>query len=322
MNKRVSISALHMARKSRNIQGGYRPPAPSGVSASSTTIQTETSASSSHLTQSSSTIQGVTSTQSNTTNTTFASHRANRRPRPRLTHFLCIPLADTPELRNQWKDSLVRFEELVRQNLRGSDIVPPGCVRPAGTMHLTLGVMSLNDGDVQRVGDFLQGAIDRAWYTANDAQTVKESSESKSGEDRRKEPITVHLTSLVAMTRPKTSVLFADPTDQSYRLRPFCEALKKEFEQAGFMEEEGRDLKLHATVLNTIYGKGVQKSRGSHPKKFDPTPLLAVCEEFEWLQMPIHKVAVCKMGAVSIHGADGEKVDEEYTVVREADLPK
>ncbi|RDL39001.1 uncharacterized protein BP5553_03341 [Venustampulla echinocandica] len=65
-------------------------------------------------------------------------------PAPRLTHFLCLPLV-TPSSRPQLQASLSVFREKITQNRtpRNPDGIPEAAVRPLGTLHLTLGVMSL-----------------------------------------------------------------------------------------------------------------------------------------------------------------------------------
>ncbi|KAI9665744.1 MAG: hypothetical protein M1821_003678 [Bathelium mastoideum] len=53
----------------------------------------------------------------------------------------------------------------------------------------------------------------------------------------------------------KTSVLYAAAEDPSLRLLPFASALRKIFTDAGFLVPDDRPLKLHATIVNTIYAK-------------------------------------------------------------------
>ncbi|KAI9849032.1 MAG: hypothetical protein M1837_005923 [Sclerophora amabilis] len=78
-------------------------------------------------------------------------------PKPPLTHFLCLPLV-TPSSRAQLSDSLQQLTadiELTNSPAlalaQDDEIAPPsllqGAIRPVGTLHLTLGVMSLTDPD-------------------------------------------------------------------------------------------------------------------------------------------------------------------------------
>ncbi|KAL8690100.1 MAG: hypothetical protein Q9224_004486 [Gallowayella concinna] len=75
--------------------------------------------------------------------------------------------------------------------------------------------------------------------------------------------LTLSFTGLKSMHHPKsTSFLYTAPADDTDRLYHFCQSLKDRFTREGFMTEEKRELKLHATVLNTIYaGKVYPRSK-------------------------------------------------------------
>ncbi|KAL8726842.1 MAG: hypothetical protein Q9166_006458 [cf. Caloplaca sp. 2 TL-2023] len=67
-------------------------------------------------------------------------------------------------------------------------------------------------------------------------------------------PLSLSFTGLKSMKAPKsTSFLYTPPTDTTGRLLPFCQSLKDQFTQADFTTKEEKTLKLHATILNTIY---------------------------------------------------------------------
>lgn len=142
--------------------------------------------------------------------------------------------------------------------------------------------------------------------------------------------ITVDLKGLVAMQDPsKTSILFARPDDSSNRLLPFAQHLKTGFEKARLMVKEERELKLHATIINTIYAKSKSKSRnqghGPNAKgsgRFDARDLIERYKDFVWVEnVRIDRVVICKMGAKKVWSGglegEGEVVDEEYEVVCE-----
>jgi activating signal cointegrator complex subunit 1 len=75
--------------------------------------------------------------------------------------------------------------------------------------------------------------------------------------------ITVALKSLHSMHPVrKTSILYAAPEDPSNLLYPLCKRLRDTFTQADLMVKDDRPLKLHATILNTIYAKS--SSRGGN----------------------------------------------------------
>ena len=77
------------------------------------------------------------------------------------------------------------------------------------------------------------------------------------------QPLTVSFIGLKSMHSPKsTSFLYTAPLDTTGRLYPFCQSLKDVFTKKGFMEDENRPLKLHATIVNTIYaGKVPAKAK-------------------------------------------------------------
>ncbi|KAL8644296.1 MAG: hypothetical protein Q9210_007324, partial [Variospora velana] len=58
-----------------------------------------------------------------------------------------------------------------------------------------------------------------------------------------------------------TSFLYTPPEDTSGRLYPFCHALRNRFTREKLMVEETRAMKLHATVLNTIYAGKIYPSK-------------------------------------------------------------
>lgn len=63
------------------------------------------------------------------------------------------------------------------------------------------------------------------------------------------------------MHNPKsTSILYAAPSDSTNRLLPLGQKLRSIFEENKYMIKDTRPLKLHATVVNTIYAR----ARGRH----------------------------------------------------------
>ena len=139
-------------------------------------------------------------------------------------------------------------------------------------------------------------------------------------------PMTITLTSLKSMkSASKISVLYAEPIDSSNRLLALCEGLRKQFIDAGFMIEENRPLKLHATILNTLYasGKG-RKGQGKrkNPDLIDATEIIARFQDFVWAEeVQLEKVAICEMGAQKVEDEKGEVVDEHYKEIASRQLP-
>lgn len=179
--------------------------------------------------------------------------------KPPLTHFLCLPLVTDAS-----RDQLQKGLEKLKGDLEEEAIVPPKAVRPLGTLHLTLGVMSLDDTKLEEATQYLsnlslhrllrdltqRGAAEKA---AEDG-TISENLNAAALPDT--DGLTIDLEALTPMQSPqKTSILYASPVDPTHRLVAFALALRKEFTERGFMVEDTRPLKLHATIINTIYAK-------------------------------------------------------------------
>ncbi|KAL2862887.1 uncharacterized protein BJX67DRAFT_375003 [Aspergillus lucknowensis] len=268
-----------------------------------------------------------------------------RPKRPPLTHFLCLPLVNDISL-PQLESSLAAFKasippspakadltEVQRRYQQQRPLIPDDAIRPVGTLHLTLGVMSLPTS--QRLDEALRffHSLDLAallrkaeasaaqkkrlnatstWET-NSTQTTNDAGgafgttpteELPQDGSTPSEPFTISLESLHALPRVRSAtILHAVPVDPTSRLYPFCEMLRKEFVEAGFLqkdykreskttrqpreqppeqqqdqppasppqqppttEPELRPLLLHATVVNTIYIRGRQRNLGGRGK--------------------------------------------------------
>lgn len=112
------------------------------------------------------------------------SKKSGQPKRARLTHFLCLPLV-TEISKPQLEVSLSQFQESLstkfHDGLPADDdtprefgqaprapLIPPKAIRPVGTIHFTLGVMSLEtDERVQEAVDFLQGLDLRSMVEEN-----------------------------------------------------------------------------------------------------------------------------------------------------------
>lgn len=273
-------------------------------------------------------------------------------PRPQLTHFLCIPLATTAG-RPQLADSLATFHADVAAtsvamtsggsggpssaNNRNTTVrrgpLPPTALRPVGTLHLTLGVLSLD-------GDRLQEAVSRlqSLLSAPQAGTAEEKTEKK--------PISMALRGLHAMQPPaRATVLYASPVDEKTGslaaaggpLLELCERVRSVF--AGLMVPDERPLLLHATIVNTVYAKerrgggGGRGGRGGHrgggggggggaKLTFDARELIERYDDFTWMEkVPVQKVALCRMGAqTTAVDDDGAVVDAAYPVEAEVNI--
>lgn len=230
---------------------------------------------------------------------------------PRPTHFLCIPLAGS-----QLARSLASFRADVTSPT--SFNVPEQAVRPLGTLHLTLGVMNLEDETLTQAVNLLRelrlkDVLDHARTSPSGvpAPAARAMGREAPPPDKR---LSITLQGLRSMNKAsEASVLYAPPTDPSGLLRRFCEHLREIFQQAGLMMEDQRPLLLHATVVNTVYVKG--RGRGKQRLTIDARDILGRYDDYAWMEgMPVRRVAICRMGARAVEGSYG---DEAYDVEAE-----
>ncbi|CAK7272768.1 hypothetical protein SEPCBS57363_005313 [Sporothrix epigloea] len=271
-------------------------------------------------------------------------------PQPQLTHFLCIPLA-TPAGRPQLAHSLATFHADMstmtvcmtsgggggpgsasnsKSTMRRGPL-PPAALRPVGTLHLTLGMLSLGDGDR------LEQALQRLQSLTKEGNLVEK-------------PTSMALRGLHAMQPPaRATVLYASPVDESTGqlavaggpLLSLCERVRAAF--ADLLVPDERPLLLHATIVNTVYAKerqgggggrenrsGQQKSyrggraaQGGRTKlKFDAREIIERYDDFVWMdRMQVQTIALCRMGARTTEVKDaGDIVDAAYYVEAEIEL--
>ncbi|RYP40194.1 hypothetical protein DL767_001909 [Monosporascus sp. MG133] len=249
-------------------------------------------------------------------------------PRPPPTHFLCIPLV-TGASRHQLSASIGSFKADVTSP--DSFGVPEQAIRPVGTIHLTLGVMSFPKKEgLENAVSLLKSLIPRQILASVTTRFIGESApdptqqSAKATEPTGPSPplLSVTLRGLHSMQpASKSSVLYASPVDHDGMLLKFCESLRSTFQEAGLMTEENRPLLLHATIMNTIYVKGGDRRGGGHGKKkerltLDARGIIDRYDDFVWMEdVPVEKIAICKMGAKK-----QEDGDEAYEVEAEIDF--
>lgn len=238
--------------------------------------------------------------------------------RPSLTHFLCIPLINSTSL-PQLESSLAAFKKdyppvplatLTRSSNQSSNdnasqpLIPQGAFRPLGSIHLTLGVMSLPTKErLDEALSFFQ-SIDLRDLMREAEQVVlrkhakKASSQRPSNTDKQAsnhqsttskgqpQPLTVSLNALHALPSAKAAtILHASPVDPTERLYPFCVMLRDKFIEAGFIVAESKEKDVSPTEStqnnertkaenqsNTAPQASSQKNAGSStsPSKMDP----------------------------------------------------
>lgn len=195
---------------------------------------------------------------------------AKKEKRPQLTHFLCLPLVNSMSL-PQLEASFATFKADIPPASHGQNqtqpqpqpLIPDAAIRPVGTLHLTLGVMSLPSKErLDEAIRFLQSldlvtmvreaetlARARAQRKATQVSTrdvqgsyqLEIKSNEVHGVDKEHvpSPFSVSLESLHALPRARAAtVLHAAPVDSTSRLYPFCEMLRDRFLDAGFLQGE------------------------------------------------------------------------------------
>jgi activating signal cointegrator complex subunit 1 len=244
-------------------------------------------------------------------------------PKPTPTHFLCIPLVGA-----QLANALASFRADVTSAM--SFGLPKDAVRPLGTLHLTLGVMSLKKDGVEKAADILGSLKLREILTESRlAKAAKASAAALAlsggnidGGQLSTSNRGIYLTIQgLHSIQPaaKATVLYAPPSDPDGILYDFCKLLQKPFQDCGLMIDENRSLLLHATIINTIYVKGGSGGSGGRGKRrekltIDARELLDRYDDYLWAEnMPITRVALCRMGAKPI-GTDDAAYEVEAEV--------
>ena len=243
--------------------------------------------------------------------------------KPPLTHFLSIPLV-TPTSRPRLSLALssLRTDLCTPNVLGGPPLLPPDAIRPVGSLHLTLGVMSLQQQDsLDRAVDLLQTLRAREILAgAMTSATASAPDESSS--------LLLSLRGLRPMGNPaKASILYASPLDAAGTLQRFSEAVRALFLAEGLVVDEARPLLLHATLVRTGQvkdgaargrggGAGGKRGRRGHKLEIDATDLVARYEDRVWIDgVALDRLAICRMGAKPVI-VNGEP-DAEYTVEAE-----
>lgn len=255
-------------------------------------------------------------------------------PKAPPTHFLCIPLV-TPASRSQLVQSLGSFREDVTSPT--SFGIPPDAVRPLGTLHLTLGVMSFprNEG-LDKAVEVLKALkptellaeirrLASVSAARASAPTTTTTAAASTASKLPAQGLSITLQGLHTMQKASTTtVLYAPPSDREGILQQFCEKLRAAFREDELMVEENRPLLLHATIVNTIYVRGGRSAAAKGGKAraarltVDATDILGRYDDYVWMRdVPVEKIAICRMGAKKV--GTGED-DVEYEVEAEIDV--
>ncbi|KAL4872940.1 AKAP7 2'5' RNA ligase-like domain-containing protein [Aspergillus spectabilis] len=230
-------------------------------------------------------------------------HHNNPKPkRPPLTHFLCLPLVNTVSL-PQLESSLTAFRASIppalptksdqNKHQQYQQLIPDDAVRPVGTLHLTLGVMSLSNSE--RLNEALQffhsldllallrEAEERASHRLTREDGLSTDLALRSSLQDNSAPFTISLESLHALPRARSAtVLHASPVDPTSRLYPFCEMLRNKFLEAGLIQPDYQKEQRKLNKKNEPNQLGQEQApkppAGEEPTLLEELPL-AVAEE-------------------------------------------
>jgi len=208
--------------------------------------------------------------------------------KPRLTHFISLPIGHHAALHEAWNR--------ISTTLLGTSPPIPGLdesiiIKP-GSLHLTLGVLSLRSntrlenfeaGKKSEKGALMEEAIESTAtpppadespisHTIEDALNLLHSLRTPIMTILNGEELMIPLESMDVMrSKPnqnpeQSHVLWAGPeliSETGKRLSTVCDLIHSAFKKARMLQDD-RPLKLHCTLINTVYRKnaGLKKSSG------------------------------------------------------------
>ncbi|MCJ1460820.1 hypothetical protein MMC28_011202 [Mycoblastus sanguinarius] len=274
-----------------------------------------------------------------------------------LTHFLCLPLLGAA--------SKLQYRKSVRQFLNdlASATVPRGAIRPPGVLHIGLGPMSLTTPDrlaaassvlksidveaiLHKLEDQVEKGIcfsaERFWSDISSRPKDKAPATPTLRISPAPLEITVSkLKSSEASSSP-TSRLFAQVSDSTHRLGPFCLAARQAFKSAGllhkpigpaiesekFNEENISSSNSRATFMNTGLVPRNRDVPSRTPGKLQKEPrsrietkvFLTTYENHIWMKTQrLEKLSICRMGVA--RGGGGLDSDIELSEISSIPLP-
>ncbi|ETW77402.1 hypothetical protein HETIRDRAFT_147887, partial [Heterobasidion irregulare TC 32-1] len=176
---------------------------------------------------------------------------SQRPANPKLTHFISLPIGHHASLRA----SMTGFTSALLQGAPAVAGLDRTIVIPARRLHLTLGVMSLDQPGSARAN--------APPPTLGAARALLEALLPRVLQMLHGQRLRVDLERMDVLQpergdASRAHVLFVGPVlggEDGRRLRSVCEMVRGEFIASGLMVDDHRPLKLHCTVLNTTYRK-------------------------------------------------------------------
>ncbi|XP_052272061.1 activating signal cointegrator 1 complex subunit 1-like isoform X6 [Dreissena polymorpha] len=158
------------------------------------------------------------------------------RQKTAFTHFVSVPF-NTAEIMNAFTD----FKNDVLRDCDGERGVDASIFQNASKLHLTIGcLVLLNEEEVQRATDMLQSTLEEVLRPI-----------LKDG------PLHIQLKGLEYMNDDpsEVDVLYVKVLDNTDRLQSIADRLVDRFSTSGLMQRDYERVKLHVTVMNTLFRK-------------------------------------------------------------------
>ncbi|XP_051474037.1 activating signal cointegrator 1 complex subunit 1 [Apus apus] len=200
-----------------------------------------------------------------------------------FTHFLSFPL-NQPAI----QEKFLQFKEEVLEKCSKDDGVSSSLFQNPAKLHLTLGTLVLlNEQEIQKACDLLQ-------------QCKEDFVDQIAGG----KPLTVELAGVEYMNDDPamTDVLYAKVhmKDGSDRLQVIADQLVERFVASGLMLKEWDRVKLHATVMNTLFRKDPSAEERNNPmagkssskerESFNSRNILKLFENFHFGEVQLDSV--------------------------------
>jgi len=199
---------------------------------------------------------------------------ASARARQPFTHFLSIPL-NSPAL----QEAFLNFQEEVLQAASNCRGMHKSLFQNSNLLHLTLGTMALlDDRERQLARDILEDCGQQVLRPLFDGEELE---------------VSIQGLEIMNDDPGEVDVLYAKVEEQSGRLQTAVDQVVERFVLSGLMKQEYDRVKLHCTLLNSLFRKEEEESEGGlegERRAFDAKPLLE-----GWGQLGLGQVSVSEV---------------------------
>ncbi|XP_054455025.1 activating signal cointegrator 1 complex subunit 1 [Anoplopoma fimbria] len=209
-----------------------------------------------------------------------------------FTHFLSFPLND-PKI----QEGFLSFKDEVLQQCSQDHGVDGSIFQNPAKLHMTIGTLALlNDTEVRKACEHLQEC----------QNFIRDITEGK--------PLKLEVTGIEYMNDDPAmvDVLYAKVNlkDKSDKLQVIADRLVEHFVSAGLMVREWDRVKLHATVMNTLFRKdstvedtgGPRRQAMSEREAFDAKNILKKCGAYRFGEFELNAVLLSQRYSTDCSG--------------------